>query len=163
MENPVGVMVCPDCVSEAKSISGEKDEDTEENLAQTMKRTVPEEWLKKSELTQEMLTRTTMLTDTPLLLVKKGKHLGQSFPLSRGAPVSIGRSRVNEIRLDDLSVSGQHCRIIPEKGHHVLHDLESANGTFVNDEKVKTVVLKQGDVIRVGETYFLHIIEQTQS
>lgn len=154
-------MVCPDCASDAEVPVVEEEE--EEDIAQTMKRKVPEEWLKKSELTQEVMTRTTMLTDSPILLVKKGKNLGQSYPMSRETPVSIGRSRVNEIRLDDLSVSGQHCRIIPEKGNHVLLDLESSNGTYVNNEKVTSVVLKQGDIVRVGETFFVYMVEQTHS
>jgi pSer/pThr/pTyr-binding forkhead associated (FHA) protein len=101
-----------------------------------------------------------VLMETPMLVVRKGKNLGQTFSLNRAFPVSIGRSRVNEIRLDDITISGQHCRIIPENGKHVLYDLNSTNGTFLNDKKVNRSVLKEGDTIRVGETQFLYKIEQ---
>jgi pSer/pThr/pTyr-binding forkhead associated (FHA) protein len=80
--------------------------------------------------------------------------------LNRLYPVSIGRSRVNEIRLEDASVSGQHCRIIPESGKHILYDLSSTNGTFLNDKKVSKESLKEGDIIRIGETQLLYRVEQ---
>jgi FHA domain len=121
---------------------------------------VPMELLEKKHVTEEILSKTFVLTETPMLVIRKGKNLGQSFSLNRPFPVSIGRSRVNEIRLDDISVSGQHCRIVPENGRHVLCDLDSTNGTFLNDKKINRVTLKEGDTIRVGETQFLYKIEQ---
>jgi hypothetical protein len=120
----------------------------------------PVELLEKKPVTEEMLSRTFVLMETPMLVIQKGKNTGHSFSLNRAFPVSIGRSRVNEIHLDDVTVSGQHCRIIPEKGKHVLYDLGSTNGTFVNDKKVQKAVLSQGDIIKVGETYFLYKVEQ---
>ena len=101
--------------------------------------------------------------DKPLLIIRKGKNLGQAFTLDRSVPVSIGRSRVCEIRLEDTTVSGQHCRIISEDGKHCLYDLRSTNGTYVNDKKVRKVELKEGDIIKVGETYFLYKVEQQRS
>ena len=98
-----------------------------------------------------------------MLEVRKGKTAGQNFSLNRAFPVSIGRSRVNEIPLDDVTVSGQHCRIIPENGKHVLYDLGSTNGTFVNDKKIQRAILRVGDMIKVGETHFLYKIEQHRS
>ena len=121
---------------------------------------IPMELLEKKPVTEEMLSKTFVLMETPMLVVRKGKNLGQTFSLNRAFPVSIGRSRVNEIRLDDITISGQHCRIIPENGKHILYDLNSTNGTFLNDKKVNRSVLKEGDTIRVGETQFLYKIEQ---
>ncbi len=121
---------------------------------------IPMELLEKKPVTEEMLSKTFVLMETPMLVVRKGKNLGQTFSLNRAFPVSIGRSRVNEIRLEDITISGQHCRIIPENGKHVLYDLNSTNGTFLNDKKVNRSVLKEGDTIRVGETQFLYKIEQ---
>lgn len=120
----------------------------------------PMELLEKKPVTEEMLSRTFVLMETPMLVVQKGKNLGQSYSLNRAFPISIGRSRVNEILIDDVTVSGQHCRIIPENGKHVLYDLGSTNGTFVNEKKVQRAVLRQGDVVKVGETLFLYKIEQ---
>ena len=121
---------------------------------------IPLELLEKKPVTEEMLSRTFVLMETPMLVVRKGKNSGQSFSLNRAFPVSIGRSRVNEIHVDDVTVSGQHCRIIPENGKHVLYDLGSTNGTFVNDSRVQRAVLKEGDIVKVGETHFLYKIEQ---
>ena len=54
--------------------------------------------------------------------------------------------------VDDVSVSSEHCRIRPEDGRFVLHDLKSTNGTFVNERRVTRHVLAEGDVIKIGET-----------
>jgi pSer/pThr/pTyr-binding forkhead associated (FHA) protein len=124
---------------------------------------VPLELLEKKPVSEEMLSKTFVLMETPMLIVRKGKNLGQSFSLNRAFPVSIGRSRVNEIRLDDITISAQHCRIIPENGKHILCDLNSTNGTFLNEKKVSRQMLKEGDTIRVGETQFLYKIEQSRS
>ena len=121
---------------------------------------IPKELLQKKPLTEEDLSRTFVLLETPVLIVRKGPNLGQSFSLNRGFPVSIGRSRVNEILVDDTAVSAQHARIIPENGKHVLYDLGSTNGTFLNERKVMKAILKEGDTIKVGETQFLFKIEQ---
>jgi|GEM_PF-2795239 len=124
---------------------------------------IPMELLEKKEVTEEMLSKTFVLMETPMLVVRKGKNLGQTYSLNRAFPVSIGRSRVNEIRLDDITISGQHCRIIPENGRHILCDLNSTNGTFLNDKKVNRQILKEGDTIRVGETQFLYKVEQSRA
>ena len=121
---------------------------------------IPMELLEKRPVSEESLTKTFVLMETPLLVIRKGRNLGQSFALNRALPVSIGRSRVNEIPLDDVTVSGQHCRIIPENGRHVLYDLGSTNGTLLNEKKVNKAVLKEGDIIKVGETQFLYKVEQ---
>jgi FHA domain/von Willebrand factor type A domain len=101
------------------------------------------------------LAKTVTIQQIPLLIVQKGKIPGQSFPLGEGH-LSIGRSDISEIMLDDLTISGQHCRIIAENGHHVLHDLGSTNGTFVNETKINKVVLRDGDMIRIGQTVLLY-------
>jgi predicted component of type VI protein secretion system len=66
----------------------------------------------------------------------------------------IGRSRVNDIQVIDVSVSSQHCRVRLEDGRFVVHDLKSTNGTIVNEKKVSRHVLEEGDVIAIGETAF---------
>ena len=66
---------------------------------------------------------------------------------------SIGRGKDNDIVLDDVSVSSQHCRVRPEEGGFALHDLKSTNGTFVNERRVTRHALAEGDVIKLGETY----------
>jgi hypothetical protein len=108
-----------------------------------------------SHETQELLSRTYFLDETPALLVTKGKNIGEKFRLSKENPMSIGRSRLNEIRPDDPSISAQHCRIIPEKGEYVIYDLGSTNGTVVNNINVNMAILEEGDTIRIGSTTLL--------
>lgn len=160
--------ICPVC-SKAETTLAKKPEEkggdgTQEfggkEQVQEDEELIPLELLEKRPIGEEDLSKTFVLMETPMLVVRKGKNLGQSYALNRAFPVSIGRSRVNEIRLDDISVSGQHCRIIPENGRHILYDLGSTNGTLVNDKKANKVALKEGDTIKVGETQFLYKVEQ---
>ena len=157
--------ICPICsapetIKTKRASTTSSNGDREVGASQEERPQIPLELLEKKPVTEEMLSKTFVLMETPMLVVRKGKNLGQTFSLNRAFPVSIGRSRVNEIRLDDISISGQHCRIIPENGKHVLYDLNSTNGTFLNDKKVNRCVLTEGDTIRVGETQFLYKIEQ---
>ncbi len=102
--------------------------------------------------TEEYLERTITLLERPVLAVTRGARAGEVFELSDAAATSIGRSRVNDIQVLDVSVSSQHCRVRPEEGRFVVHDLKSTNGTLVNEKKVSRHVLEEGDVIAVGET-----------
>ena len=87
-----------------------------------------------------------------MLRITRGAGTGRTFELSRASALSLGRARANDVVLEDVAVSGQHCRIRPEDGGFVVHDLESTNGTFVNDRRVSRHPLAEGDVIQVGET-----------
>jgi putative ABC transport system ATP-binding protein len=71
--------------------------------------------------------------------------------------VTIGRGDDNDVVLNDPSTSRNHCVIVTnEEGRFVL-DLESANGTFVNEGLVfERRTLNPGDRIRVGGTEFLY-------
>ena len=97
--------------------------------------------------------RTVMLRLQPSLTITRGAGEGEVFNLSMETAVSIGRAPTNDIPVVDNAVSGEHCRIRPEGGAFVLHDLQSTNGTFVNEKRVERHRLSEGDVIRVGETH----------
>jgi hypothetical protein len=86
------------------------------------------------------------------LLVLSGDDAGRVFPLHREEHV-IGRSPGADIHIDQGSISSTHAKLIFIDGRHLLVDLGSTNGTFVNDERVRSQgELQGGDVIRVGET-----------
>jgi diguanylate cyclase (GGDEF)-like protein len=72
---------------------------------------------------------------------------------------SIGRDRENDIVLDSDSVSRRHAKIEQRDGHFYLIDLDSTNGTFINDdaEPVAAVQLRRGDQIKVGDTIFKYL------
>ncbi|MBN2491737.1 MAG: FHA domain-containing protein [Planctomycetes bacterium] len=75
------------------------------------------------------------------------------FPLASEI-VSIGRSPANAIRLDDSSISKRHCLLVKTPAGVKMLDLESTNGTFVNDRLTREQVLKEGDRLRVGSYEF---------
>src|SRR5678815_1437343 len=77
---------------------------------------------------------------------------GRRFPLE--APCLVGRGPYNHIVLDDTRISRQHAKISPEAGGHVVYDLNSANGTYVNDVQVKRHKLGIGDTVRFGPFSF---------
>lgn len=72
--------------------------------------------------------------------------------------ISLGRDKDNDIFLKDPFISKQHMIIVRDEGNYFLEDLNSANGTFINQEKVEDVVpLKNGDIIEVGNIEFLFV------
>lgn len=66
-------------------------------------------------------------------------------------PVSIGRSPDNDLPVDNLAVSNHHARVYFEANRLVVEDLDSLNGTFVNDLRVERATLHDGDSIWIGK------------
>lgn len=69
---------------------------------------------------------------------------------------NIGRARDNQIVLEHPTVSRHHAWIRPEGEDFLVFDIGSANGTFVNDQKVEEPQrLEHGDIVRFGEVAFV--------
>jgi len=66
----------------------------------------------------------------------------------------IGRDKDCQYNLNHSSVSRKHCEIKIEGEKLLLKDLSSKNGTFVNGEKIQSIILEEGDIIRIGEINF---------
>ncbi|MCK5534907.1 FHA domain-containing protein, partial [bacterium] len=64
--------------------------------------------------------------------------------------ITIGRDEKSDIWLDDLEVSRKHAAIVVEKKHYILRDLDSTNGTFHNGKKIREIILKYGDRVKIG-------------
>ncbi len=74
----------------------------------------------------------------------------REFILAEGATASIGRAPENDIFIPERHVSRQHSVIAFREGIFVINDLGSANGTFVNDQRLEQPFpLAHGDVIRL--------------
>ena len=86
------------------------------------------------------------------LVAVDGELSGRRFSLD--APCLVGRGPYNHVVLDDTRISRQHAKVSPEPGGHIVYDLNSANGTFVNDVQVKRQKLAPGDVVRFGPFSF---------
>jgi Serine/threonine protein kinase len=68
----------------------------------------------------------------------------------QGDSIMVGRDRTCSVVLTHPAVSRRHARITMSGGSCTLEDLKSANGTYVNNNRVEKVVLKVGDVVRFG-------------
>ena len=85
------------------------------------------------------------------IIVIYGPELGKRVQLGT-APFEIGRSSKNDLFLDQESISRHHARIAFDGTHYWISDLNSTNGTFVNDEAVREQRLRDGDQIRIGRS-----------
>lgn len=77
----------------------------------------------------------------------------KSYRLQTHRPFTVGRDPGNDIILRDPKVSRHHAEIVFERGFFVLHDLSSANGTYVNGKRVRVAPLTHGARLRMGNTY----------
>lgn len=80
-------------------------------------------------------------------------YKGKNVPVV--SKITIGRDKKNDIVLENPIISRFHAEIQKIKNDYFIHDLNSSNGTFVNNERIpkdKYVKLKQDDSILVGKT-----------
>jgi pSer/pThr/pTyr-binding forkhead associated (FHA) protein len=90
------------------------------------------------------------------LILMFNKQIIKEYPLLSDS-VSIGRHEDNTIVIDNLAVSGYHARIDMAGSEYILTDLQSTNGTFVNDEKVVSHKLAHGDNVAIGKHVLLFV------
>ncbi|MBI4712659.1 MAG: FHA domain-containing protein [Planctomycetes bacterium] len=90
----------------------------------------------------------------PKLIIESGADKGKSFTLS-GDDV-IGRLPANTIHIDDDHSSRQHSNITKGVDGYYISDMNSRNGTLVNEEKVSRLRLKEGDRITIGRTVLVY-------
>lgn len=83
------------------------------------------------------------------LLIVESEAAHRQFPLKSGR-VTIGRSRVCDLCIEEPSMSSEHARLVHADGAWRIINLLSTNGVFVNDEKVFSHELHDGDEIRLG-------------
>lgn len=93
---------------------------------------------------------------TPCLVVLYGQNLGRRHQLDKPALV-IGRSDAAAIQIDQDSVSRDHAQIFISGAVSHITDLGSTNGTWVNDERIQSVQLRDGDLVRIGQTIFKYL------
>src|SRR5262245_25470212 len=67
-----------------------------------------------------------------------------------GPELLIGRAPNADLGLDDAAIADQQARIVPEEKNFVLNDLGGGCGTYVNGERIASVLLADGDCISIG-------------
>ena len=85
------------------------------------------------------------------LFIERGPNPGGSFHL-RQAVLTIGRSPVNMVQVNDKSVSRRHAQLRQVGDNYIVTDLKSSNGTFINGQKIEgQTELRHMDLLQVGE------------
>jgi Nif-specific regulatory protein len=92
----------------------------------------------------------------PRLTAISGRLKGSVFTIE-DLPVVLGRDTTATLCVADASVSRRHSQIEKENEEFVILDLESLNGTFINDVPVKRRQLQHGDRVRIGDSQFLFL------
>jgi two-component system, cell cycle response regulator len=92
----------------------------------------------------------------------QNRNIGRRFRLAPGQGLEIGRSPQAEVPLPEVpSVSRNHARLEYQAGVVVLRDLQSTNGTAVNDRLIdRPTVLRSGDRFQVGAVHFKFLHER---
>lgn len=91
-----------------------------------------------------------------LLVVVKGSNAGRDYLLLDNARTIIGRGKDCNIRILDLLVSRNHCKIEGRDGTFYVDDLNSTNKTLLNGKEVDNETkLDIGDTIKIGDTLLL--------
>ena len=98
----------------------------------------------------------------PSLYVIQGNGQGSHFDLTELASssddrvIGIGREKGNDITVEDHEASRRHAEIRKHNDTYSLTDLDSSNGTFLNNCRIAEAELKSGDRIQIGRTLFLY-------
>ncbi len=85
----------------------------------------------------------------PCLVLVDERILLKNFPIDKKEYI-IGRANECDFVIDGKEVSRRHARIYYGNGKYKIEDLNSTNGTFVNNKKITETELKHGDEINIG-------------
>jgi Nif-specific regulatory protein len=102
------------------------------------------------------------MTTNPQLVAIAGPFNGLLFTLDK-EEIAIGRDPANQICLNDPLVSRRHCVLRQSVNSFLLQDLDSSNGTSINDVPVRERLLAHGDRIKIGATHFLYISPESEA
>jgi FHA domain len=84
------------------------------------------------------------------IIVSLDDNLVKVVPLDKDR-MTLGRRPYNDIVVDNLAVSGEHAALQSIGHDYFIEDLNSTNGTYINEQKVKRQILKNGDNIEIGK------------
>lgn len=88
----------------------------------------------------------------PVLIIKEKDKPERRFEIKPNEDVRIGRAEDNSIKIEDGTISRNHCIITSVEMGYKIVDLETTNGTKVNGKLVNQAILNDGDIISLGHT-----------
>src|SRR6516225_3171309 len=100
--------------------------------------------------------------NVPRLIVIKGTDEGKQYELTEPV-VGVGRDGSNRLRLSDTEISRRHAEFRETPDGYRVVDVGSANGTFVNDQPVKDVLLQPGDHVQIGQNTLVYSAGRTDT
>jgi serine/threonine protein kinase len=118
--------------------------------------------IRKGEATIERKKSGTTMRVSALPSVLLVSRSGKEFRIFQDKTV-MGRSSDCDIPVRAADVSKRHCQILLQRGEVWVEDLGSANGTFINDQRVKRAVLEDGDRLRLADCEFTVCTRDTAS
>lgn len=83
------------------------------------------------------------------LVIHSGAHKGGELELQRGSNF-LGRAEGNDFTLDDPTVSSRHCEIIVAEMTIQVRDLDSTNGTFIDNRRIRNSEIHNGEILMLG-------------
>lgn len=92
-----------------------------------------------------------------LVVRSGGDMVGEAFSPA-GEETTIGRDTGSDIFLDDITVSRNHAVLMREGDSYLVRDMGSLNGTYVNNVRVETQKLSDGDQLQVGKYKLTFIV-----
>jgi len=85
----------------------------------------------------------------------------ENYQITKGDTFVIGRNSVNDIVIDNLAVSAQHAKVESDGNGFVYVDLNSENGSFLDEALIKNYWLNDGDKITIGKHILKFLNEET--
>ncbi len=143
---PASFKECPYCEEQ-------EDGELEEKLDKTV--------VERKPFDEESIDNTFVMTEKGFLVLETESGKKNEYPLEIMDSTYIGRADVNEIQIENETVSSQHCRIDHRKDKFRIYDLDSTNGTVLNGKKIERSDLQEGDEIQIGDLTFTFKIEKT--
>jgi pSer/pThr/pTyr-binding forkhead associated (FHA) protein len=95
----------------------------------------------------------------PRLILMFNKQVIREYPFLKDS-ITVGRAEDNTVVIDNLAVSSYHARIDKAGTDFILTDLQSTNGTFINENRVITHKLSHGDNVSIGKHILLFVGEK---
>jgi hypothetical protein len=96
------------------------------------------------------------------LIIKFNNDVVDHIELKQG-DMKLGRKPGCDIVLDNLAVSGEHANIFTIGGDSFIQDLNSTNGTFINNKKITKHHLRNGDQVVIGKHTLVYMSDAAQS
>lgn len=117
---------------------------------------IPKEEVEKSE--EEVKTKKKPGKAYAWLVPASGR-IRAGFPITKKLMI-LGRDVHSDILINEPSVSKKHAQILSLQGGFLLKDLDSSNGTYINNSRIEEAYLGDGDTVTLGEAKFTFACSQ---